>query len=109
MKFVPEIQIIVHPEDIPIKGNVQVIDDEEDARAEQAIQDELDRGNRWAWCCVEVRAEFRGLTGTAILGGCSYESEEDFKAPGGYFDDLRTEATDELRDLIADLQGCEIE
>ena len=63
----------------------------------QRVVDDLNAGNEWAWCCVKVTAFFQGapLTGTAYLGGCNYESEEDFM-DGGYYEELCSEASDDL-------------
>ena len=65
------------------------------------VKKELEDGNAWAWCCVEVRASWwnrkTGQTykGSDYLGGCSYRSEADFKQPG-YYDDMKKIAYDEL-------------
>ena len=56
--------------------------------------------NVWAWAAVEVRAVavFAGgaeVNGSDFLGGCSYGSENEFKA-GGYFEDMKIEALSDL-------------
>jgi hypothetical protein len=43
------------------------------------VQDELRRGNGWAWCDVKVTACIFGLRAETYLGQCSYESRDDFK------------------------------
>ena len=109
MTYAPEITIVWHPETTPIEGNALAAgDDEIDRQEYERIRNELESGNLWAWCCVEVQAEFRGLTGRAFLGCCSYDGEEDFRSNSDYFADLVAEATDDLRSQLADLQGCEI-
>jgi len=85
------------PEHIPIEGNAMASgDDAADQECYDWIHAELDRGNEWAWCSVKVTAAFGNFEGTAYLGACSYKSEADFREPGGYFDDLKTEALDDL-------------
>jgi hypothetical protein len=42
----------------------------------------------------------REFLGDDYLGCCSYESEEDFRAPGGYFDDMKRAALDELNEKV---------
>lgn len=58
--------------------------------------------NLWLWCDVEVKATYKGVSGSAYLGGCAYESEEDFKA-GGYYEQMVSEALEELNSNIKDL------
>lgn len=61
----------------------------------------------WGWCQVEVVARVRGVpelkryAGTAWLGCCSYESEADFKAEGGYYEDMCADACEALNKNIA--------
>ena len=69
---------------------------------------QLARGNMWGWCCAHVMAKFTTDEGEEIvgddwLGGCSYLSEEDFKQPGGYYDDMKKEAYAELCKKLAKL------
>lgn len=78
-----------------------------------------DAWNDWAWCMVKVEARFWGFTGgSSYLGGCNYESEEDFRnsrfeithADGtvthsGYFDDLCEEAYQDLKEQIENAAG----
>ena len=89
------------PEDTPINGNVTAIDPETDRRAEADVRRQLRNGNEWAWCCVRVVVMWNGFEGDACLGCCSYESEAQFKEPGGYYDALKTEALDDLNSLLA--------
>lgn len=104
----PEITIIVHEEHQDVRGNAQVSgDDKDDKAVEDALLERLERGDIWAWCSIEVRAEFRGITASDYLGGCCYENEADFKACP-YYRDMVREATGKLADMIADLQGVVI-
>lgn len=82
-----EISVILHPEEMPIKGNCSAVDEETDRETEKSIEEQLKAGNPWAWCIVEVRGEYKGLSASEFLGGCSYESEDDFKR-GGYYEDM---------------------
>ena len=100
--------ISVQQEDLPITGNVLASGNKQlDSEAEDEIFRKLNSGHLWAWCSVCVTAEFRGLTGTAYLGGCSYEDEEDFKS-GIYYEEMKQEALNELNGLIKNVQGCEV-
>lgn len=57
-------------------------------------------GNVWAWCTVTVTARWLGHEGSDSLGACSYGSEQEFRRPGGYYDDMVKNALQELRDAI---------
>lgn len=89
--------VTIEPDHISIEGNAMASGD---PAADQEVYDwiraELARGNEWAWCAVKVTAEWNGYQAADYLGGCSYESEADFRAPGGYFDDMRKAALDAL-------------
>ena len=89
-KIQDEAQITVIPED-EIHAP-----DYDDAELCAEIARRRDEGDPWAWCVVVVRAEWRGISGEAVRGGCSYADEEAFTAPGGYYDDMRAEAVDEI-------------
>lgn len=97
-----EYHLLIHPEDAPIEGNASAIDDETDKQTEAWIHDQLNRGNQWAWCAVEVQAVFRGHIGRDWLGCCSYSGEKSF-TQGGYYDDMKAEA---LRNLIEKLESA---
>lgn len=88
------------PEFMPIRGNASAWDDEEDEKYAQWIEEQLENGNEWAWCIVYVTADFDGLTGFSSLGGCCYAGAEDFKASGGYYDDMKAEALANLKTRI---------
>jgi hypothetical protein len=94
--------ITCEPEQISIRGNCSAIDDETDNATEQWIIEQLESGNEWAWCCVKVAASWEGYKGVDYLGGCSYESEESFREPGGYYDDMKIEALDDLNRHLQD-------
>ncbi len=80
-----------------------------DAAASREIRERLARGDDWAWCEVQVRVTWRGFKGeSSWLGGCSYASEQDFREPGGYFDDLLDEAIDDLNLAIRRAESPEL-
>jgi len=92
-------------EDMPIEGNVCATGDlVEDKEQEHWVRRQLREGNEWAWCTVKVSASWNGLTAEDYLGCCSYESAEDFKQPGGYYDDMKAEAAAELDRMVHDQQ-----
>lgn len=94
------IKLTCESEDIPYVGNCSAHDPATDREAEQWIRDQLDAGNEWAWCTAVVTASYKGFSATDALGACSYESEETFRIPGGYFDDMVITACAELADKL---------
>lgn len=91
------IEIIIHAEDLPIRGNLVFSGDGVlDTQLENAVIEELEH-NPWAWCVVEVKASWKGLQVSTFLGGCSYRSESDFKVDG-YYKDM----VDEVIKLLSD-------
>ena len=98
-----EFEVICEAEEIPVKGNVSASgNDEIDARIEHDVIEDLESGNDWAWCCVTVWAYWKDFSGRDNLGGCSYASKKDFMKPGGYYDDMKKQAYD---DLIREIQS----
>ena len=90
-------------EDIPVEGNCSAIDEETDKANEEMIYEQLDSGNEWAWCCVKVTAEYKGIEGADYLGGCSYKNEDDFKKDG-YYEDMKKAAFADLINTLNDLR-----
>lgn len=66
------------------------------------IEGQLAQGNEWAWCRVRVMVSFQGFEETEHLGGCAYESEEDFKK-GGYYVDMVGECVDKIAEAFEKL------
>ena len=95
-----EYRIEIEPEMAPWVGSCSAIDAETDAAAETWIRDQIDAGNEWAWCSVTVVARWGDVEGEDHLGCCSYDNEEQFKQPGGYYDDMRQEAYRVLEDRL---------
>lgn len=89
----------IEPECEPIEGNCSAIDEETDREQEAWVRDQLNAGNEWAWCTVFVTARWGDFEGRDSLGCCSYESRDDFER-GGYFEDMKAVALDNLRASI---------
>lgn len=106
-KIKPEVtySILVRREEDGPEGHFASGDDKEDAETCRKIRKDAE-SSEWAWCAVEVRAEWNDLTGSDFLGGCSYASEKDFKE-GGYFEDMKDRALDELVAKVAKVQVSE--
>ncbi len=94
------VRINATQDDTPVRGNALASgDDEEDRKYEDEILKRLDNGDVWAWAQVEVEVTLPdGRKGSAYLGGCCYEDEEDFKQMGGYYEDLVREAIGNAHD-----------
>jgi hypothetical protein len=98
------IEILIHPEDLPIRGNLVFSGDGVlDKQFEDAVIEELEH-NPWAWCMVEVKASWKGLKVSTFLGGCSYRSENDFKVDGPY-DDMVDEVIKELTQNASEIRA----
>ena len=75
--------------------------DFEDPQDLAFVREQIRMGNVWGWCRTEVIAKWTDSEGNEYeghdyLGGCSYRSRRDFMEPGGYYDDMKSEAYDEL-------------
>ena len=70
-------------EDIPIRGNAG-----DDAECEAWLIERLESGDGAAWFCARVTARCGDFHGVDYLGGCSYESYEQFPTADGYFVDM---------------------
>jgi hypothetical protein len=53
---------------------------------------------------VKITAKWEGFEGHDYLGCCSYLSEEDFKN-GGYWEDMKQQALDDLNRTVAEVSG----
>lgn len=92
-------------DDMAVRGNAIVSgDDAEDKKVEDQILDRLNHGDVWAWASVKVSASWNGFEGTDYLGACSYANETDFKQPGGYYDDMKAAALQDLKVLLREIQ-----
>ena len=83
-----------------VRGNAMASgDDAADKECEDEILSRLERGDLWAWACVEVIVQWQDFKGRAVLGCCSYESEAAFREDA-YFTDMQTEALEDLNTQI---------
>lgn len=97
-----EFVLKVVQDDMPVRGNAMASgDDAADKAYEDEILKRLEYGDVWAWSLVTITAKWKGWEVHDTLGACCYLSEEDFKKPGGYFDDMKTVALHELNNLLA--------
>lgn len=98
MSFTIEYRLFVLPEEDSPEGQFE--DPDQLAHVLAAIN----TGNPFAWFTAKVTAtiEFEKLVyeGADYLGGCSYNSKEDFCAPGGYWDDMKKEALSRLMETL---------
>lgn len=94
LRTLASIECVVGPEHESYRAQI------DDATSVAWIEDQIDRGNVWAWCSVKVSVSYRGLTCDEHLGGCSYESEESFVTGSGYYDDMVKTALTELAGLL---------
>lgn len=99
------------PENMSVRGNAMCSGDADiDRQVEDEILHKLESGNEWAWCVVRVVARITLPSGTMLegsdyLGGCSYNSREDFEASTDYLEDMKGRALDDLRETLARLVG----
>ena len=97
------IRVLAEPDHTPVEGNASVSgDDDFDREVEHNILCRLQQGDVWAWATVTVVTAWGPFKGNAHLGCCSYADENEFKQPGGYFDDMVTEALDELNHCVGE-------
>jgi len=91
------IRVLAEPDHVLVEGNASASgDDDFDREVEHNILCRLQQGDAWVWAAVTVVAAWGSFEGRAHLGCCSYADEEDFRQPGGYFDDMVEEALEEL-------------
>jgi len=98
-------RIEVEQDDIPVRGNALASgDDMLDRETEAEIIRRLNQGDVWAWATVSVIASCEGFEARAVIGGCSYADEADFRA-GPYYEDLCDEARVALQATIDDAKA----
>lgn len=96
-------EVAAEMDDLPVRGNAMASgDDDEDRKYEDEILRRLDRGDIWAWAAVTVTARWNGYVGRDHLGACCYADEKEFRECGGYFEDMKKNA---LEDLNATLRA----
>jgi len=95
------IRVLAEPDFIPVEGNACASgDDTFDREIERNILCRLQQGDVWAWAAVTIIVAWGPFEAQACLGCCSYTDEDDFRQPGGYFDDMVAEALDELNRTV---------
>lgn len=72
-----EISIEIEAETIPVRGNFDSGDADADRELENEILGLLDCGYTEAWCCIVVKARWKGFEGIDSLGGCSHLIRDD--------------------------------
>lgn len=87
-------------EDRTYRGEFELENGEPNREIEKWIAKELRSGNQWAWCSAHVIVTYRDLKGEDWLGGCSYQSKEDFMQPNGYYDSMIGEAVEKVAEQI---------
>ena len=95
--------IQAEPELIPVEGNASASgDDAFDREVEHNILCRVQQGDVWAWGAVTVTVTWGPFSASDHLGCCSYVDEDDFRQPGGYFDDMVDQALEELNRTVLD-------
>lgn len=94
-----EIHVQADFDDQLVNGAFSSGNDAQDRADEAAILKRLNRGDVWAWARVRVIAAWAGLTGSDVLGGCSYANEAAFKVDG-YYQDMVNNARAELAEKL---------
>lgn len=99
-----EIEVFAEEECASIRGNCMASgDDAIDEECALEIERQLEGGNPWAWCTVRVRLTYEdALTADAYLGGCSYQSEKDFRSDA-YFAETVAECLEDLNRMYAEI------
>lgn len=104
-KLKPEIEFFIEhfPEDDRPEGHFEYPADVE------YVHESLANGNTWAWCTIRVVARIAGtdIEGDDYLGACSYADEADFKL-GGYFEDMKDRAKQDLLQKLRDVQAIDL-
>lgn len=100
-----KIELIVEFDDmLPVRGNVMTSGDNKiDKQYEDYVINRINNGDVWAWASVDVIGTYKGLTASDYLGGCTYESEDDFKNNGYYADMVQTVLNDlnwQISDIV---------
>lgn len=68
---------------------------------------EFAREGGWHWFAARVRVLWNhDVIGEDYLGGCSYNSLDDFIQPGGYFRDMISEAISDARKTVSRFRNC---
>lgn len=79
-------------------------DKDDDAKMVKEIWKDYESGNNWAWCCAKVTVTCGALKSEQYLGCCSFKNEEDFKE-SGYYEQMISEALDELNAQLDEIKA----
>ncbi len=94
-----EINVYALPEDCDPEGQFASGDDELDKEVVRRI-----RNGDYKWFTAKVTASRDGIElGASYLGCCCYDTEVDLIAERDYFEDMRAEAVDNARAMLAKL------
>lgn len=94
---VVKITIVAEPED---QSPESCYSEPYHAEGVAAIRKDME-WNQWAWCCIRLTVEYRGVKADNYLGACSYESKEDFIKSNDYYPQMLKDALSELAtDLV---------
>lgn len=92
--------------DVQWEGDIDPEEHFENPQDVEWVRQQIEAENVWGWCRVALRASWhdpntdKDYEGWDYLGGCSYASEQDFKRPGGYYDDMKKQAYAELQKQV---------
>lgn len=67
------------------------------------LLEEARTSNVWKWCMVEVKGTYKGLESSEYLGGCSYDSEEDFINNSEYYNDMCEAVLSDLQKQVEEI------
>lgn len=102
-------EVMIEPEPESYEGHFGYDTEAENKEAEQWIADQLDAGNEYAWCYVNViatetspRPGFKARIGFNSLGGCSYRGRKDIMAM--ICEDMKPEARSEALGKVRELE-----
>ena len=95
------VDVYAHMEDVGIEGNVLASgNDAMDKAAEDLVREELEDGNEWAWCTIQVEVTDMDSDNENVeseyLGCCNYRSKKDFVKSEGYYSDMVNECIERL-------------
>jgi hypothetical protein len=99
IRIIDCLETLTFGEEEDLRGNASASgDDRQDRLVEDELIRRLNTGDPWAWFWVRLTLDHDGLSGEAQLGGCSYDSEDDFRAY--LLPDMRAEALQDLQDKL---------
>lgn len=91
----------------------QEFDDPRDSFSEKEdkdwVLDQINKGNAAAWFCAKCVVCDGVIQAVDYLGGCSYNSFDEFTSEdGGYFDDMIHVCLDRLNDICEQAQKTKV-